>query len=200
MDRPTTRYAKVGDAYIGYQVLGDGPIDLVYNAGWYSHLEAQWDERRLARFLNRLASFSRLIMFDRRGQGISDPIDLDNLTIEQWIEDTRAVMTAVGSERAVLVGTTESGPIGMIHAATHPGQVAAIILSNTSACFGRRDDYPWGMPDDVGKAVASNMRQVLVDFTQAHPGTLNSISPDLARTQCARQTPSGSPDMPRVPA
>jgi pimeloyl-ACP methyl ester carboxylesterase len=75
MERPRTRYARVGNSYVGYQVMGDGPVDLVYHAGWYSHVEAEWDERPLARFLERLASFSRLIIFDRRGHGVSDPID-----------------------------------------------------------------------------------------------------------------------------
>jgi class 3 adenylate cyclase/pimeloyl-ACP methyl ester carboxylesterase len=160
---PHTRYAKVGDnAYVGYQVIGDGPIDIVYHAGWYSHIEAQWAERGLARFLERLASFSRLIVFDRRGHGVSDPIDLDNITLEQWMEDATAVMDAVGSERAVMVGTTEAGPMQILQAATHPERTAALVLINTSACAARVPDYPWGMPDRVQERVAAMMRDLLL--------------------------------------
>jgi class 3 adenylate cyclase len=179
IERPRTRYAKVGDDYVGYQVVGDGPVDIVYHAGWYSHLEAQWDVRRIARFLERLASFSRLILFDRRGHGISDPIDLDNVTLEQWIEDTTAVMRAVASERAVMVGTTEAGPMQMLHAATNPDHVSAIVLMNTSACMGRRPDYPWGMPERVQEAAAENMRQVLIDLDTPPQNAFYAISPGM---------------------
>jgi len=160
--RPRTRYAKIGDSYVGYQVVGDGPIDLVYHAGWYSHIEHQWSEGSLARFLGRLASFSRLIVFDRRGHGISDPIDPDDMTLEQWIEDTTAVMDAVGSERAVMVGTTEAGPMQILHAATHPERTSALVLINTSACAGRKPDYPWGMPEAYQERAAEMMRDLML--------------------------------------
>ena len=144
--RPETRYAPVSDAHVAYQVVGDGPIDIVYHGGWYSHVDGSWDIPHLARFLERLASFGRLIMFDRRGHGMSDPIDLDNVTLEQWMEDLDAVMTAVNSERHVLIGTTETGPMQILYAATYPERTSGLVLSNTTACFSRRDGYPWGMP------------------------------------------------------
>src|SRR5215467_9253598 len=105
---PRTQYAKSGRVHIAYQVLGEGPLDLVLVHGWLSHLELLWDHPAAARSLRRLASFSRLILFDKRGTGLSDPVPVDQLpTLEQRMEDVRAVMDAVGSERAALMGTSE---------------------------------------------------------------------------------------------
>src|SRR4051812_32969395 len=108
---PRTRYAKSGDVHIAYQVVGDGPIDLVYVPGWVSHVEYLWENAAFARSLQRLASFARLILFDKRGTGLSDRVpDTDLPTLEQRIDDVRAVMDAVGSERAFLFGVSEGGP------------------------------------------------------------------------------------------
>src|SRR2546422_9034461 len=105
MDRPQTRYARSDDVNIAYQVVGDGPLDLVFVMGWVSHLDYFWEEPSFARFLRRLASFSRLILFDKRGTGLSDRVPLAELpTLEQRMDDVRAVMDAVGSERAAVVG------------------------------------------------------------------------------------------------
>src|SRR5687768_4655324 len=104
---PRTRYAKSGEVSIAYQVVGDGPLDLVFVMGWVSHLDYYWEEPRFARFLRRLASFSRLILFDKRGTGLSDRVPLDALpTLEQRMDDVRAVMDAAGSERAALLGVS----------------------------------------------------------------------------------------------
>jgi pimeloyl-ACP methyl ester carboxylesterase len=109
---PETRYARSGNLHIAYQLTGNGPVDLLFVHGWISHIEHLWEEPSLARFLNRLASFSRLILLDKRGTGLSDPVPLDKLpTLEERMDDMRAVMDAAGSERAALLGTSEAGAL-----------------------------------------------------------------------------------------
>lgn len=116
---PDTRYAKSGDVNIAYQVVGDAPRDLILVPGWMSNIEVFWDEPTVARFLRRLASFSRLILFDKRGTGLSDR--LGNLPdLETRMDDVRAVMDAVGSERAALCGYSEGGVMCALFAATYP--------------------------------------------------------------------------------
>jgi class 3 adenylate cyclase/alpha-beta hydrolase superfamily lysophospholipase len=166
-DIPRTNYARVGNSFVAYQVLGDGPVDLVYTAGWFAHIEAQWDYPALARFLERLASFSRLICFDRRGHGMSDPIDLDNVTLEQWTDDIGAVMDAAGSERAALLGAGEGGPMAILYAATHPDRTSALALVNTSAYMKRTDQAPWGMPQSVIDKIADGVQRAFYDADAA---------------------------------
>jgi len=140
--KPETRYAKSGDINIAYQVLGSGPVDLIYVPGWVTHLEYGWEEPSLARFYRKLASFSRLILFDKRGTGLSD--QSTNLpTLEQRMDDVRAVMQAVGSERAVVFGMSEGGNMAMLFAATYPERTIALI---TFGVFAKRiydPEYPW---------------------------------------------------------
>ena len=141
---PATRYAKSGDVNIAYQVLGDGPFDLVYVPGWVSNVELIWERSKPARFLERLASFSRLIMFDKRGTGMSDRVSLDRLpTLEQRMDDVRAVLDAVGSERAALLGHSEGGGMSLLFAATYPERSSALVLVGVFAKRIRSDDYPW---------------------------------------------------------
>ena len=141
---PTTRYAKSGDVHIAYQVVGEGPVDLVLIHGWISHLEYQWENPALARFLDRLASFSRLIVFDKRGTGLSDRVAESALpTLEQRIDDIRAVMDAVGSKRAAMFGLSEGGPLATLFAATYPARTAALVMYGGYAKWIRSDDYPW---------------------------------------------------------
>ena len=141
---PATRYAKSGEVNIAYQVVGEGPFDLVYVPGWISNVELMWEEPAHARLLQRLASFSRLILFDKRGTGMSDPVPLDRLpTLEQRMDDVRAVMDAVGCERAALFGSSEGGLMSVLFAATYPERTAALI---TMAIYAKRlwsADYPW---------------------------------------------------------
>jgi class 3 adenylate cyclase len=141
---PETRYAKSGDVNIAYQVVGEGPFDLVYVPGWVSNIEAMWEEPSHARLLGRLASFSRLILFDKRGTGLSDPVPLDRLpTLEQRMDDVRAVMDAAASERAALFGSSEGGLMSVLFAATYPERTEALI---TLAIYATRlwsPDYPW---------------------------------------------------------
>ncbi len=136
---PETRYARSGSVNIAYQVVGAGPLDLVLVPGFVSHLELDWEEPRSAYFLERLASFSRLIRFDKRGTGLSDLSDL-----ETRMEDVHAVMDAAGSERAPLFGYSEGGPMCVLFAATYPERTSALVLYGSYAK--RRDpdeDYPW---------------------------------------------------------
>jgi class 3 adenylate cyclase len=149
-DVPETQYAKTGDVHIAYQVLGDGPIDLVVIPEWFSHLEASWDVAPLARTLRRLGSFSRLITFDKGGSGLSDPIALTELPpLEVWIEEVQAVMDAVGSEQAALLGDGGGGPMAIMFAATHPERVTALVLVNSFARIARSPDYPAGVPPEL---------------------------------------------------
>jgi class 3 adenylate cyclase len=132
---PRVRYAKTGTVNLAYQVVGDGPVDLVLSPGWVTHLDLAWDIPHLARFLRSLASFSRLILFDKRGTGLSDRVSSDALpTLEQRMEDVRAVMDAAGSERAVLFGTLGGGAMCGLFAASYPQRSIALILYGT---FGR---------------------------------------------------------------
>lgn len=142
---PDTLYARSGGVNIAYQVVGDGPIDLVFVMGWVSHLEYFWAEPSFARFLRRLASFSRLILFDKRGTGLSDRVPLNALpTLEQRMEDVHAVMDAVGCERAAICGVSEGGPMSALFAATYPERTIALTMIGTYARRLRDVDYPWG--------------------------------------------------------
>jgi class 3 adenylate cyclase len=146
MDTPVTRYAKSGEFDIAYQVIGDGPVDLVFVPGWITHLDLQWEEPSLARFLGRLASFSRLIVFDKRGIGLSDRVSADRMpTMEERMDDVRAVLDAVGADRAAVFCQGYGAPIGTLFAATYPERVASLVLYEPSARGAiRTDDYPWG--------------------------------------------------------
>jgi pimeloyl-ACP methyl ester carboxylesterase/DNA-binding winged helix-turn-helix (wHTH) protein len=138
-------YARSGNVNIAYQVVGSGPVDLVFVMGWVSHLEYFWSEPSFARFLGRLASMARLILFDKRGTGLSDPVPVTQLpTLEQRLDDVRAVMEAVGSERAVLLGVSEGGPLCSLFAATYPEKTEALVMIGSYARRMRDEDYPWG--------------------------------------------------------
>ena len=147
---PDVRYASCNGGRIAYQVLGDGPIDMVFMSAWFSHVDGRWEEPSFARMLSRFSSFARLIVFDKRGTGASDPLPTDATTWEDWADDIRTVMDAAGSERAAIVGVGDSGPIAMLFAATHPERVSALVVANTSARATRAPDYPWGRtPQEV---------------------------------------------------
>jgi pimeloyl-ACP methyl ester carboxylesterase len=119
MDVPVTRYAKSGEVNIAYQVTGKGPLDLIYVPGWVSNVEYAWEEPSYARFLRRLASFSRLILFDKRGTGLSDRVPAKKLpTLEQRMDDLRAVLDAAGSERAAIFSISEGAGLSILFAAT----------------------------------------------------------------------------------
>src|SRR6184192_3118924 len=144
MEAPETRYARSGDVHIAYQTVGDGPRDLVFVHGWISHIEHVWEEPSVARFFSRLASFTRLILLDKRGTGLSDPVALDRLpTLEERMDDVRAVLDAAGSEHAAVVGSSEGGNLSVLFAAVHPERVRALVLIGVYAKRLWSEDYPW---------------------------------------------------------
>jgi len=149
MDRqPETRYVRTPDGAVAYQVLGDGPRDLLFIQNWGSNIEVMWEEPLIAGFFERLASFARVIVFDKRGTGISDPVPLERLpTLERWMDDARVVLDAVDSPRAAVVGDTEGGPMAMLLAASHPDRVEALVLVNSFARIARAPDYRIGLPE-----------------------------------------------------
>jgi class 3 adenylate cyclase len=161
--QPVTKYARSGDYHIAYQVVGDGPVDLVYVPGWVSHVEHVWENPGIARAYQRLASFSRLILFDKRGTGLSDRVSMNQLpTLEERMDDVRAVMDAAGSERAFLFGVSEGGPMSILFAATYPERVSGLI---TYAAYARRawePDYPCGL--------TTSMQQAFLDDVEKHWG------------------------------
>ncbi|HET9783300.1 MAG TPA: alpha/beta fold hydrolase [Candidatus Dormibacteraeota bacterium] len=138
------RYARSGDVNIAYQVVGDGPIDLVLTFGWVSHLAYVWEEPSVARFLDRLASFTRLILYDKRGTGMSDRVH-PLPTLEQRMDDIRAVMDAARSERAAVFGISEGGVVSALFAATYPERTLGLIINGSYPSALSRPGYPWGM-------------------------------------------------------
>lgn len=162
---PQTRYTRSSQYSIAYQVVGDGPFDLLWIPGFVSNVELAWEEPLLASFLTRLASFSRLILFDKRGTGLSDRVPLDALpTLEERMEDLIAVLDAVGSERAALFGASEGGNLAVLFAATFPQRTVALV---TAGIFAKRiwsPDYPWAQkPDERAAEIAAMERDWGVD-------------------------------------
>jgi class 3 adenylate cyclase len=144
VDRPETRYARSGEISIAYQVVGKKAFDLIWVPGWISNVEESWEVPEYAHFLHRLASFSRLILFDKRGTGLSDRVSNDRLpTLEQRMDDLRAVLDAVGSDRAAVFGASEGGNLSILFAAAHPERVHALVLQAVYAKRLWSPDYPW---------------------------------------------------------
>ena len=147
--KPETRYARSGDVNIAYQVVGEGPRDLVLIPGWVSNIEVCWEDPRMAAYLTRLASFSRLIVFDKRGTGLSDRVPVTDMpSLETRMDDVRAVMDAVRSPRAALLGSSEGGPMCALFAATYPERTTALIMMGSFARRTWAPDYPWGPTRD----------------------------------------------------
>jgi len=156
MDAPETRYVAVGDADVAYQIVGHGALDLVYFHGLGSHVEHFWDMPLYAEFLGRLATFSRLILFDRRGTGGSDDVPRGEFpTWEEWADDLRAVLDAAGSRRTAIFAAADAGPIAILFAAMHPERVSALVLFNTTARYLIDDDYPIGISPDIVDALVA---------------------------------------------
>ncbi len=179
---PETRYAKSGDVNIAYQVVGNGPRDLVLVGGYVTHVELAWENPRLSRFLNRLASFSRLILFDKRGTGLSDPV-ADVPTLETRMDDVRAVMDAVGSEKASLFGMSEGAPMSILFAASHPERTTSLVLWGGMARSTEAEDYPFAPPADA-------LRQGSATFIAPHWGegaNIEVFAPSLAEDPESRK-------------
>ena len=150
MDVPETKFAAVGDDRIAYQVIGDGPRDILYTSGSGSHIDVSLEYPRFQYMIRRLASFGRVIRFDRRGVGASDPPSPDSLpSWERWLDDFNAVLDAVQSDRATIVAALDAAFAALLFAATYPSRVARLVLSNTSARFRVDDDYPAGLSDEA---------------------------------------------------
>jgi len=148
--RIDTRYAKSGKLNIAYQVFGEGAVDLVFIPGWASNVENIWTLPEFAQFAEKLAQFARVILLDRRGTGLSDPV-VEPPTLEERMDDVRAALDAAGWERAVIWGVSEGGPMAMMFAATYPERVQALLLYGTYARFTRAEDYPAGYPPKVNE-------------------------------------------------
>ena len=176
MASPQTRYAKAGDVHVAYQVVGEGPPDLVLVSTWFSHVEARWDFPGFAYYLRRLASFSRVISFDKRGIGLSDPVPVDRLPfLEEWMSDVRAVMDAVGVERAVLLGANEGSMMAALFAATYPDRVSSLVLANATARPAWAPDNPSGVRPEIVDALVNS-----VDQAWGEGLTMASVNPSIA--------------------
>ena len=178
---PETRYTKSGDISIAYQVVGSGPRDLILVPGWVSNIEVLWEEPAVARFLGRLASFSRLILFDKRGTGLSDRLG-ELPTLETRMDDVRAVMDAVGSERAALCGYSEGGVMCALFAATYPARTSGLITIGSYARLKPAPDHPWGRPQEVHDSFLELMQR---DW--GGPVGLDIRAPSLMHDERARE-------------
>ena len=148
MDRPMTRYATTDDGVsIAYQVVGEGPIDLVFVHAFVSHLEVFWELPAFERFVEGLSSWARVILFDKRGVGLSDRLSVIP-TIEARLDDLRAVLDAVGSERTLVVGNNDGGALAALFAATYPERTLGLVLWRGGVRTASAPDYPWGMSED----------------------------------------------------
>jgi pimeloyl-ACP methyl ester carboxylesterase len=155
---PETRYTKSDDVHIAYQVLGDGPIDILFVPGFVSNVEATWQSPERSAFFQRLASFCRLIMFDKRGTGMSDRSS-QIFTLEQRMHDVHAVLDAVGSEHATLFGISEGGPMSLLYAATYPERTSALVLYGSYAKRTWAQDYPFGWKQEQWDGVLGNFER-----------------------------------------
>src|SRR6478736_1490327 len=145
---PETHFVRAGDLDIAYQVFGHGSVDLVVVNGWFTNLDVMWELPEYARFLDRLATFCRVVMFDKRGTGLSDRVSAVP-TLEERADDVRAVMDAIGIERAALAGTGDGAAIAVMFAATYPERVTALALSMVVAKALRDEDWDWGVDREV---------------------------------------------------
>jgi class 3 adenylate cyclase/pimeloyl-ACP methyl ester carboxylesterase len=173
---PTTRYARSGDASIAYQVVGDGPLDVLFLAGWLTQLEQLWEAPANRRFLERLTSFSRLIMFDSRGTGLSERV-LEAYTLEQEAHDALAVLDAAGSERAALITYAQGGLVGALLAAEHPERVGALIMYASVARTSWAADYDWAMTSDERKAMSE---RAVASWGDVDGSAVSELAPSMA--------------------
>ncbi|MER9336138.1 alpha/beta fold hydrolase [Mesorhizobium sp. M0293] len=179
--RPSTHYVKSAGINIAYQVTGDGPIDLIYVPGWVSNLDLSWASPRLSHVLQRLGSFSRLIRMDKRGTGLSDR-NVGLPTLEERMEDVRAVLDAVGSKRTVLFGSSEGGPMGMLFAATYPERMAALVLNGAYASGRWSKDYPWAK---TSEQIEEDL--ALVEREWGEPADMSNAAPSLMNDTFERE-------------
>jgi class 3 adenylate cyclase len=182
---PETRYVKSGDVNIAYQVVGDGPFDLIHVPMFVSNLELQWEDPAERRYFERLASFCRLIMFDKRGTGLSDRVAV--ATLEERMDDLRAVMDDAGSQRAAVFGNSEGGALSVLFTATYPERVSALVLYGAYPRMAKAPDYPDGIPEEV---LADGMREIEGSWGRGHGEGLflHALAPDRAHDPAWQKT------------
>ena len=183
---PTTHYVKSDDVHIAYQVFGEGPFDLLFVPGFVSNIEATWRSPDLTAFFRRLASFCRVILFDKRGTGMSDR-GSQIFTLEQRMHDVQAILDEAGSKQASLFGVSEGGPMSLLYAATYPQRTSALVLYGSYAKRSWAPDYPFAWNDE-------QWQRVLIDIEQ-HWGTTEALSismrmPDAGAQEIAERTAS----------
>lgn len=181
---PVTTYVRTEGGHVAYQVFGEGPLDVLFIPNWMSNLDVMWDAPGVAAYLRRLSSFARVVCFDKRGTGVSDPVPLDDPPpLEQWMDDALGALDAAGAEEVAVIGDTEGGTMAMLLAATHPQRVRSLVLVNAFARWQRADDYPIGMPQAT--------TEKLLDRYTHHWGRtaefLGLTAPSLAHDEQARR-------------
>jgi class 3 adenylate cyclase len=156
---PETRYAEGPEGLVAFQTFGRGSIDLLVSTPWAWNIEIMWEQPLVERFFNRLATFSRVIVYDKRGTGLSDPVPLGAMpTIEEWTDDIGVVLDAAGSERAALLSLNESSFMGILFAASHPERATALVIVDGAASVARKEDYPAGLPEHFVEKAADYFR------------------------------------------
>jgi pimeloyl-ACP methyl ester carboxylesterase len=194
---PRTRYAKSGDAHIAYQVLGDGPIDVVLVPGFVSNVEHYWEMPNVPEIFERVASFSRLILFDKLGTGLSDPV-VGVPTLEERMDDLKALLDAVGSERAVLWGISEGGPMSLMFAATYPDRTSALILYGTTPKFSQGPGWPYGWSEAFTEEGLADIEEHWGDGALIEMFAPSYAHDEMAREMWGRYQRAGaSPSMAR---
>jgi class 3 adenylate cyclase len=181
--RPGVDYVRRGDLSIAYQVVGEGPQDVVFIPEWFNNLDVQWEDPRLARVPARLATFARVIMLNQRGMGLSDPIPMDDsMSAEDWIDDVRLVMDAAGAGRVSLIGTGTAGTVATLLAATQPDRVAQLVLVNSTARTAADEGYPFGSTPEL----RSSMHDLMHD-AWGRAAILGMLAPELADDERFRE-------------
>ena len=175
------RFARSGDVDIAYRVVGDGPVDLVYVQGSLTHLEVNWELPQFRRYCEKLAEFTRLVCFDKRGMGMSDRVP-GTATLEERMDDIRAIMDAIGSERAAVMGESEGGPLTMLFAAAHPERTVALILQGGEVRERTDDEWPWG------EATVAEFEESMASIPERYSKGVGiyNIAPSIAGQEWAR--------------
>jgi pimeloyl-ACP methyl ester carboxylesterase/DNA-binding CsgD family transcriptional regulator len=158
IETPPVQYVKSGDAYIAYQVIGSGPIDILYIGGFINHLECVWEQPLFAQMIMQLTGLGRVILVDKRGFGLSDR-QIDSLSLEQAVEDIDAVLEAVDSQRTIIIGTCEGAPASTLSAVRYPNRIQGLILINAIVKGSRSPGFPWALPSDKYEQIFETVRQ-----------------------------------------
>jgi class 3 adenylate cyclase len=194
---PETQYVRNGDVHIAFQVSGSSPSDLVWMPSWTSHLEMMWEDRLIPAFVSKLTRFARVVMFDRRGVGLSDPVSPALMPgIEAWVDDVGVVLDAADSQSAFVAAADVASFIAILYAAAHPERTRGLILVNGTACIRRRPDYPAGLPDALAEGFMDAMEKgwgregaVNVELIDPSAGEDPSLRAWLSRYQRATASP-----------